>query len=285
LTVAADSNLILAAEGLYLYALTPQGHLLWDWELPNRHEQSQNLAMPVGGVRLNQAACRTLGISTQADTDEVRRAYRRMARLTHPDMNPGDSIAADRFRAVHAAFKQLSKGAAVNEPDNIVRIQITFGLTYDGQPITAAISSVAVADGAIGIGTSEGEVYLCNLDGDVREYHKDLGRQWVASVRLRGGHLDAAYCYPRIYRFKNGAPQASPDMPEFATHLVSHGTDILAHGWKTLWLLDSSARLIGSLPLDRKVDTVCAVEGASVVLAGRLMRVPHRPESAHGSGL
>ena len=282
--MAADSNLILAAEGLYLYALTPQCRLLWDWGLANRHEQSQSLTMPVGGVRLNQAAYRTLGISTQASTDEVRRAYRRMARLTHPDMNPGDSSAADRFRTVHAAFEELSKAVVVNEPDNVVRIQITFGLTYNGQPITAAISSIALADGAIGIGTTKGEVYLCNLDGDVREYHKDLGRQWVASVRLRGGNLDAAYCYPRIYRFANGAPQASPDMPEFATHLLPHGTDVLAHGWTTLWLLDSSARLIGSLRLDRKVDTVCAVEGASVVLAGQLMRVPHRLEPVDDSG-
>jgi hypothetical protein len=276
LTVAADSNVILAAEGLCLYALTPQGHLLWDWELPNRHERSQSLSIPVGGVHLNQTACRTLGISTQAGPDEVRRAYRRMARITHPDMNPGDPRAGDRFRAVRAAFEELSQGAVAGEPDNIVRVQITFGLTYNGQPITAAITAITVADGVIGIGTSEGEVYLCSIDGEVREYHKELGRQSVASVLLRGGRLDAAYCYPRIYRFADGAPQPSTDMPEFATHLVSHGADVLAHGWKTLWLLDPSARVIGSFPLDRKVDSVCAVEGASVVLAGRIMRIPHR---------
>ena len=278
LTVATDSDVIVAAEGLYLYALTPQGRMLWDWELPNRHEQAQSLSIPVGGIRLNQAACRTLGISTQAGPDDVRRAYRRMARLTHPDMNPGDAGATDRFRAVHAAFEELSQDAAGGEPDNVVRIQITFGLTYNGLPITAAISAITVADGAIGIGTSEGEVYLCNLDGEVREYHKELGRQSVASVLLRGGSLDAAYCYPRIYRFADGTPQPSTDMPEFATDLVSHGTDALAHGWKTLWLVDSSARVIGSLPLDRKVDSVCATDGASVVLAGRIMKIPHRVE-------
>ncbi|MCE5309382.1 MAG: DnaJ domain-containing protein [Acidobacteriales bacterium] len=284
LTVAADSDVILAAEGLYLYALTPHGHLLWDWELPNRHEQSQSLSIPVGGNRLNQTACRTLGISTQAGPDEVRRAYRRMARLTHPDLNPGDPTAADRFRAVHAAFEEVSQGVGAGEPDNVVRIQITLGVMYNGQPITAAITAVTVADGVIGIGTSEGEVYLCNLDGEVREYHKELGRQSVASVLLRDGDLDAAYCSPRIYRFAGGTPWPSTDMPEFATHLVSHGTDVLAHGWKTLWLVDSSARVIGSLALDRKVDSVCAVDGASVVMAGRLMRIPHRMEASVPSG-
>ena len=278
LTMAADSNVILAAEGLYLYALTPQGHLLWDWELPNRHERAQSLSIPVEGIRLNQGACRTLGIGTQAGPDEVRRAYRRMARLTHPDLNPGDPSASDRFRAVHAAFEELSQGAAAGEQDNIVRMQITFGLTYNGQPITAAITALTVADGVIGIGTSEGEVYLCNLDGEIREYHKELGRQSVASVLLRGGSLDAAYCYPRIYRFAGGTPQPSPDMPEFATRLVPHGADVLAHGWKTLWMVDSSARVVGSLPLDRKVDSVCPADGASVVLAGRILKIPHRTE-------
>ncbi len=278
LTVAADSNVTLAAEGLYLYALTPQGHLLWDWELPNRHKRPQSLSTPVGEIHLDQVACRTLGISTQAGPDEVRRAYRRMARLTHPDLNPGDPSAADRFRAVHAAFEELSQGAAAGEPDNIVRIHITFGLTYNGQPITAAITAVTVADGVIGIGTSEGEVYLCNLDGEVREYHKELGRQSVASVLLRGGSLDAAYCYPRIYRFAGSAPQPSTDMPEFATRLVSHGSDVLAHGWKMLWLVDSAARVIGSLPLDRRIDGVCAADCVSMVLAGRIMKIPHRTQ-------
>lgn len=50
----------------------------------------------------------TLGIPRAADEDEVRKAYRRLARKYHPDLNPGDKAAEDRFKAVQEAYDVLS---------------------------------------------------------------------------------------------------------------------------------------------------------------------------------
>ncbi len=49
-----------------------------------------------------------LGVGRTADTEEIRKAYRRLARKHHPDLNPGDKAAEDRFKQVQEAYDVLS---------------------------------------------------------------------------------------------------------------------------------------------------------------------------------
>jgi len=46
---------------------------------------------------------KTLGVSKDASQDEIRKAYRKLAKDTHPDLNPGDTEAERRFKEVSAA--------------------------------------------------------------------------------------------------------------------------------------------------------------------------------------
>ena len=48
-----------------------------------------------------------LGLQHGATESEVRRAYRRLARRFHPDINPGDRAAEARFREVLHAYETL----------------------------------------------------------------------------------------------------------------------------------------------------------------------------------
>jgi molecular chaperone DnaJ len=50
----------------------------------------------------------TLGVSRTATPDEIKKAYRRLAREYHPDANPGDSDAAERFKRISHAYEVLS---------------------------------------------------------------------------------------------------------------------------------------------------------------------------------
>jgi molecular chaperone DnaJ len=50
----------------------------------------------------------TLGVPRTADADEIRKAYRKLARKHHPDLNPGDKASEDRFKKVQEAYDVLS---------------------------------------------------------------------------------------------------------------------------------------------------------------------------------
>src|SRR5579864_635302 len=49
-----------------------------------------------------------LGVSKDAKADEIRKSYRKLARKYHPDLNPGDKAAEDRFKKVQEAYDVLS---------------------------------------------------------------------------------------------------------------------------------------------------------------------------------
>jgi len=50
---------------------------------------------------------RTLGVGSQADEGEIKVAFRQLAKSFHPDLNPGDRRAEQRFRDINRAYETL----------------------------------------------------------------------------------------------------------------------------------------------------------------------------------
>lgn len=50
----------------------------------------------------------TLGVDRTATAEEIRKAYRRLARKHHPDLNPGDKAAEEKFKKIQEAYEVLS---------------------------------------------------------------------------------------------------------------------------------------------------------------------------------
>lgn len=50
---------------------------------------------------------KVLGVSRDASDEEIKRAYRQLAKKYHPDLNPGDAEAARKMQEVNAAYEQI----------------------------------------------------------------------------------------------------------------------------------------------------------------------------------
>lgn len=55
---------------------------------------------------------KVLGVSPDASDEEIKKAYRELAKKYHPDRNPGDENAAKRINEINAAYDAIKSGAA-----------------------------------------------------------------------------------------------------------------------------------------------------------------------------
>ncbi|MHA6288278.1 DnaJ C-terminal domain-containing protein [Maricaulis sp. CAU 1757] len=82
---------------------------------------------PTGATRMDDPY-KTLGVSKTATADEIRKAYRKLAKELHPDANPGNKAAEERFKRVSQAFKLLSDPEKRAEYDTAARAGFGAGM-------------------------------------------------------------------------------------------------------------------------------------------------------------
>lgn len=117
-----------------------------------------------------------LGVERGATPDDIKRAYKRLARRFHPDINPGDRMAAQQFRQIAEAYETLS------DPDRRRR--------YDAVGI-AATSSMGTTVGF------EGFDFSVSVGGSSASTFGDLFAD-VLQQRFQPG--------------RSGAPERGPDL-------------------------------------------------------------------------
>ena len=64
---------------------------------------------------------KALGVSEDASESDIKKAYRKLSRKYHPDLNPGDAAAEKKFKEISEAYDVLSDKKQREEYDQIRR--------------------------------------------------------------------------------------------------------------------------------------------------------------------
>src|SRR3989441_3892770 len=62
---------------------------------------------------------KSLGVSKSADQDEIKKAYRKLARQYHPDVNPNNKVSEEKFKEISEAYEVLSNAEKRNKYDTL----------------------------------------------------------------------------------------------------------------------------------------------------------------------
>lgn len=73
-----------------------------------------------------------LGVNSTATAKDITKAYRRLARQYHPDANPGDAAAEERFKEISAAYDVVGDEERRKEYDEVRRMGPTGAFGHDG---------------------------------------------------------------------------------------------------------------------------------------------------------
>lgn len=122
---------------------------------------------------------KVLEVSKEASQDEIRRSYRRLARKYHPDANPGDKQAEERFKEIQHAYEVLSKPEKRREYDEGPRT--FFGSQNAGQRRSGTADFEDLSDLLGGFGNL-GDIFGRTTSTTQREPAK--GENITVNVRL-----------------------------------------------------------------------------------------------------
>jgi molecular chaperone DnaJ len=156
---------------------------------------------------------RILGVAENATADEIKKAYRKLAKQYHPDANPNDPAAADRFKEVSEAYGVLADDAKRKQYDQMRKFG-GFGFSTGGPFAQGAARGGQRARGATeGFSfedlTGEGFGGLGDLFGSIF----DLGgrRRTRAQGPQRGRNVEYAVEIPFVMAARGGKlPVAIP---------------------------------------------------------------------------
>ena len=134
----------------------------------------------------------TLGVDRSADSGAIRKSYRKLARKYHPDVNPGDSAAEERFKEISQAYSVLSDAEKKRHYDEFGEVSLE--PSFDPEAVRRARESFGAhfgggAPGGRGFGSTE-EPNFGDPDDLLGRIFAHRGGRARARAPIRGADLE-----------------------------------------------------------------------------------------------
>ncbi len=143
-----------------------------------------------------------LGVPSDASTEDIKKAYRKLARETHPDLNPGDAVAEERFKQISVAHEVLSDEQRRADYDEFGEIALQAGFDADRaraerEAFSARFGSPDSGAGAFGEGFAFG-----GLDDLFRRFGGGFGEP--GTIRMPGTDLESSMTLGFVEAIRGG---------------------------------------------------------------------------------
>ena len=259
--VAAARGMIVTASMEKIYAIDGSGRAQWEASLPHEKETKYTYTMPLDGGLDHGQAYSTLGLTPKASPDKIKGAYRAMAKSTHPDHNPGDPTAAERFRAVQAAYERLIAGPVEDAPS------ISFTISMTGMGPTA--SFLTAVDGGTVVGSSHGSVFVFDWKG-VQHQARKLGDTFVHALSRPDGSLAAVWCDGLLSVLDGQNVVNAIDIEHPPRHMALLADDLFLAERNRAELLNSKGTALWVCDFSKQITAVAGIGDRIVCAAGVL---------------
>lgn len=262
--VASQQSFAVVASMGNIYAVGPNGKTVWHAVLPNERQTRWEFTIPLQGGRGNEEPYGILGLPLNAPRDQVKSAYRRLALATHPDRNPGDDSAADKFRLIQGAYERI---LAASPASGAVAAGITVSIEFPGLGPTA--SFIAANAAGVLVGSSQGRLYIFNGNGSLCEA-RVLGDGPVRAALRPDGAVGAAWCSDALLFFKENKTVNAAEALDWPRALTMLGDDVVLWRGNEVQVLDPDGRLLWSVEFSKSITGVAAHGDTLVCAAGVL---------------
>ena len=119
-----------------------------------------------------------LGVTKDATDAEIKRVYRKLARQYHPDRNPDDAAAEEKFKSIQSAYDKIGTKESRKEYDNRDRMSDIFG---NGSPFSGF-------GGGFSGGVDIGDIFSQFVGGRGRN-HNTMNRQRERNENITGNEI------------------------------------------------------------------------------------------------
>lgn len=155
---------------------------------------------------------KVLGVRKDAGADEIKSAWRNLAKTAHPDHNPGDPTASERFAEIGRAYETLKDPQKRSRYDQIARMAEAKGQSQEQTIIQQRQAAREAAERA--------KAARANADKIMEELARANARKAAASA-ASGQHGNAAESpedmVERIFGVKTGQAQQAQATADFGT--------------------------------------------------------------------